>query len=90
MVSNCANPECAKPLHYLREGRIFVFEVQEKLASGTDKKPGRHLEHFWLCGVCSMQFQVEQERDNSIRVVPRRSAPKRVLSEIPVPTALAS
>ena len=29
MVNQCANPSCAKPLHYLREGRIFVFDLPD-------------------------------------------------------------
>ena len=27
MVNNCANSGCGKPLHYLREGRIFIFDA---------------------------------------------------------------
>ena len=29
MVNQCANPKCGKPLHYLREGRIFVFDLPD-------------------------------------------------------------
>jgi len=69
MVSNCANPNCGKPLHYLREGRIFVFDV----ASGTDgvnEKRTRRLEHFWLCGACA-QTMVVQQSSEGIRAVTR-------------------
>jgi hypothetical protein len=52
MVSACANPGCGKPLHYLRDGRIFLFEVPTGVAD-FDGKPARHMEHFWLCGECS-------------------------------------
>lgn len=53
MVKNCANPKCAKPLHYLREGRIFVFDVES-----DSNKPIHRLEHFWLCGECSKTMRL--------------------------------
>ncbi|MFP5226292.1 MAG: hypothetical protein ACLGXA_01590 [Acidobacteriota bacterium] len=70
MVSHCANPKCAKPLHYLREGRIFVFDVT---AGEVDKKSGKHprrMEHYWLCGECSQTLAMEQSAEG-VRVVPR-------------------
>jgi hypothetical protein len=66
MVNNCANPQCAKPLHYLREGRVFVFEIS---GSGTGV---RQLEHYWLCGECSKQFLVERTNETGTHLVPRR------------------
>ena len=69
MVSNCANPKCAKPLHYLREGRIFVFDV----ATGVPGKNGkltRRMEHYWLCGMCCQSLTMEQTPDG-VRAVPR-------------------
>jgi hypothetical protein len=35
MMNHCANPQCAKPLHYLREGRIFVFDVPIRNLGGS-------------------------------------------------------
>jgi hypothetical protein len=73
MVSHCANPKCAKPLHYLREGRIFVFDVP---AGETDRhgKRSRRMEHYWLCGECA-QTMVMQQSPEGVRVVARvRSA----------------
>jgi hypothetical protein len=69
MVSHCANPRCSKPLHYLREGRIFVFDV----ATGQVDKSGkrsRRMEHYWLCGDCSRTLAMEQSVDG-VRVVAR-------------------
>jgi hypothetical protein len=62
MVSNCANPKCAKPLHYLRDGRIFVFDVQDSIATSTGKRT-RRVEHFWLCGACSQTMAMHQSTD---------------------------
>lgn len=69
MVSNCANPKCAKPLHYLREGRIFVFDVAIG-GPGKDGKRSRRMEHYWLCGVCSQTLVMEQTADG-VRVATR-------------------
>jgi hypothetical protein len=58
MVDRCANPQCAKPLHYLREGRIFVFDVDEE--NGPGGKRSYHVEHYWLCGLCSQTLTIER------------------------------
>lgn len=87
MVSNCANPKCGKPLHYLRDGRIFVFDVPDKNA-GAGGKRARRLEHFWLCGSCSQTLAMEQSADG-VRVVQRPAA--RLRAEMAASgTAIAS
>lgn len=70
MVSHCANPKCAKPLHYLREGRIFVFDVASGEADRQGKR-SRRMEHYWLCGVCAQTLAMEQAPDG-VRVIARR------------------
>lgn len=62
MLDHCANPQCAKPLRYLREGRIFVFD---SLSSGPDGNARRahKLEHFWLCGTCSKTLFLEKTQE---------------------------
>jgi hypothetical protein len=69
MVNQCANPKCGKPLHYLREGRIFLFDLPEPNAPvpaiGGNT---RRLQHFWLCGQCSETMVMEQTGDMQIRV----------------------
>jgi hypothetical protein len=59
MVNFCANTDCGKPLHYLREGRIFLFEVATGIRD-SEGKPARHLEHFWFCGLCSESLSLTQ------------------------------
>jgi len=81
MVSNCANPQCAKPLHYLREGRVFVFDVQDQFDNRAGEKHGHHLEHYWLCGACAQLFHVQRERENGIRLVPRQSVQREFVRE---------
>jgi len=58
-----------KPLHYLREGTIFIFEVGE-----PDAGPGgRRLEHYWLCGECSTSHRLERSANKELRLIPRQS-----------------
>lgn len=63
MVNNCANPKCAKPLHYLREGRIFVFDSES-----DSKKPVHRMKHYWLCGECAQTMSL-QKTAQGVRVV---------------------
>jgi len=69
MVNQCANPQCGKPLHYLREGRIYVFDVPSSAASAEGKR-SRRMEHFWLCGSCAKTLVMEQTAEG-VRAVPR-------------------
>lgn len=62
MVNNCANPKCGKPLHYLRDGRIFVFDLPDQISALGGKK-SRRIEHFWLCGECSRTLEMQQSKD---------------------------
>jgi hypothetical protein len=59
MMDRCANPACAKPLVYLREGRVFAFDVAAQ-TDGIGFKKTRHLEHFWLCGACARSMTIVQ------------------------------
>ncbi len=36
------------------------------------RKPGRKLEHFWLCGPCSQTMNLIFDRDNGVTVMPKR------------------
>jgi hypothetical protein len=68
MVDYCANPECKKPLHYLREGAVFIFDVPE----AESREPNSHrLEHYWLCGNCSAVHRLERTVNNEVRLVPK-------------------
>jgi hypothetical protein len=76
MVSNCANPACATPLRYLRDGRLFQFEVKALAADGgdTDARPGkktlsRQVWHYWLCGPCSASMTLEFDGREGLKVI---------------------
>ena len=61
MLDHCANPQCAKPLRYLREGRIFVFDSLSPTQDGA--KRAHRLEHYWLCGECSQRLVLEKTQE---------------------------
>jgi hypothetical protein len=48
VVSECLNPDCRRPLVYLRSGRVV------RVTRGSDDD--LHIEHFWLCGDCYLRF----------------------------------
>jgi hypothetical protein len=73
MVNHCANPGCGKPLHYLREGRIYVFDVKIG-ATVSGRKRERHIEHYWLCGACAGTLTLIQDAHGWIRILAKPSA----------------
>jgi hypothetical protein len=75
MVSHCANPDCGKRLHYLREGKVFLLDVTS--AHDTEKRR----EHFWLCGSCSGVMRLVQDEQRTVLVVADKRRPAAVLMD---------
>ncbi len=69
MVNHCANPTCHKPLHYLREGKVFLFSHEN--ATGDSKLPQR-MEHYWLCGICSKEYTLTCDTKEGVKLVQTR------------------
>ena len=69
MLDTCANPGCATPLKYLRDGRIFIFDVGSPQGEPGSKRM-RHLEHHWLCGACSQSLILMQDH-SGIHIAPK-------------------
>jgi hypothetical protein len=86
MVDNCANPKCNKPLHYLRDGRVFTFNVPSAAVGSTGQRL-QHVEHYWLCGDCADSLTLERVPEAGIKVLPRQS---HIRVSAPDTTALAS
>jgi hypothetical protein len=61
MVNQCANPECKRELHYLREGMIYLFA----LSTPTGAK---RIEHFWLCGRCSKSLVLMCRNQSDVQI----------------------
>jgi hypothetical protein len=80
MTSHCANPECATPLRYLRDGRIFQFEIRPGLVKATDDKQVsvaekvRRVSHFWLCGRCATNLTLSFDAIKGVVLRPRVEA----------------
>ena len=68
MVSKCANPECSKSFHYLREGKLFrlMFGYPSR---GFRRKEHR-VEYLWLCADCSPKYSLSWDRNHGIVLVP--------------------
>jgi len=78
MVTQCANASCGKPLHYLRDGRIFLFKVKKDDGEIRTSQA----EHFWLCGDCSASNVLVTD-GSAVHLVPRtqRRRPMAVMSD---------
>lgn len=81
MVNYCANPACHKALHYLREGKVFLFSSKNPKA---DSKLPHRLEHFWLCGSCAKKWTLSMDGDNRVTLV--EAAKKRFRTNHIVPS----
>ena len=74
MLAKCANPSCSTPLLYLREGKIFMVETEQS-QTATDgaivirSKASSRVEHFWLCGPCSLEMTLTYDRQRGVEVV---------------------
>ena len=82
MVNSCANPKCLKPLHYLREGRIFVFDVPEPQGKRSDGARGRRMEHYWLCGECSETWMLKYSAEEGLKLLSRPPIGTRLVSPL--------
>ena len=82
MVNHCANPNCHKPLHYLREGKVFLFSGKNLPEAGDNLQRS---EHYWLCGTCSRQWTMISDAREGVQLVQKRSWRKR-----PIFTAAAA
>ena len=78
MVNYCANPICHKPLHYLREGKVFLFSG--KNLPGDRSK----LEHYWLCGICAKEWTLTSDVKEGVKLVETRR--RRVRASYSVPS----
>jgi len=59
MVEECANPACSVSFHSLREGRVFVIQVEDDSRSGVRSLLPRY---YWLCKTCCRTMSVGAEK----------------------------
>lgn len=82
MVSHCANPQCLKPLHYLREGKVFLFTGRNTLKG---KSTLLRLEHYWLCGACAKEWTLMIDEENGVQLLERKR--RRARTALVAPSA---
>jgi hypothetical protein len=66
MLDKCANPACSEIFRRLRDGRVFVIEVESSASS-----PPHQRQHFWLCNSCCRSMMVVVDKDKGVQVRPR-------------------
>jgi hypothetical protein len=79
VTSHCANPDCSIPLRYLRDGRLFQFEIRSESPHAMypfveRRRSPRSISHFWLCGQCSSTFTLVFDTLKGVIVKPRPAA----------------
>ncbi len=71
MLSKCANPACSQPFRYLRDGKLFEIETRVGADPAVgERKPSRRVEFFWLCGQCSTEFTVVNDKEQGVITIP--------------------
>ena len=68
MVNHCANPNCHKPLHYLRDGKIFLFSGK----TSRSDSGAFNLEHFWLCGGCAKVWTLTMDSEHGVHLLEKK------------------
>src|SRR5579864_6384932 len=69
MVEKCANPECSASFHSLRDGRVFVVEVEDDSA---DHAQPRRPRYNWLCNACCRTMSIVADEREGGKVAPHR------------------
>jgi len=80
MLSHCANSQCSKPFLRLREGRLFLVETDRLTKPGEPASPPfvrakqqpRHVEHYWLCEDCAVQWTLVYDPQQGVALTPLR------------------
>jgi len=88
MVDRCANPECGKPMLYLREGAIFCFEEIDP-GDESGNPFGHRLKHYWLCGDCAANHLLERTPERQI-LLTSKPAVHCIRQPAPIPGKMAT
>jgi hypothetical protein len=85
MISHCANPKCRAPLHYLRGGRLYRFDVRSPAEPCHDvpnaictSKPSHAAIFFWLCKECCSHFSLKFDLRLGVKLVPELAVARRL------------
>jgi len=68
MLDKCANPACSATFLRLRDGKLFVAEVEVD-DNGCVSKHRRQIEYFWLCNYCCRSMTIAVKKGKRAQVV---------------------
>jgi hypothetical protein len=89
MLSHCANSQCSKPFLRLKDGKLFLVEIERLNKRGETAGPrprlqSQNVERFWLCNECAAKWTLAFDRERGVMLVPLRrpaaSAPQSAAS----------
>jgi hypothetical protein len=68
MVTNCVNPACERPFHYLRGGRLYRFELRTASVCRTEEHVAskRKTVYFWMCDKCCDEFSLKLDPSHGV------------------------
>jgi len=84
VLSKCANPKCSARMKYMNDGSVYVVPKASmgKYWTGDEGEfsapPGKQIECFWLCNVCSRQMTISKHGELECRNITTRSWEVRV------------
>ena len=53
MLDKCANPDCCRPVRYLRNGKLYALYRRADRGLSSNR-----IEFFWLCDRCATSHDV--------------------------------
>ena len=82
MLSKCANPECSTQFRRLRDGKLFQVQAEyfprpPRKEGPQNRRPSRHVEHYWLCNDCSLRLTLALDRERGMIMVPLSGPEKK-------------
>lgn len=74
MLDKCFNPKCSAKFRRLREGRVFVKQVEVGFGDGSTAHSHK-CAYFWLCDSCCRTMTVVAEKGSDFRLIPLPGLP---------------
>jgi hypothetical protein len=88
MLSSCFKADCRAPFRYLRQGKLFAFQIRPVSRDGFLVRSAPP-EFFWLCDNCASQFTLILEQGTRVRCVQVQRPPAQACA-LAVCAAVAS
>jgi len=76
LLHKCANPDCPSIFRRLSQGKLFVVETDNSIATSgiasanRGARSLRRVERYWLCDCCSSLLTVSVVRGRGVITVP--------------------